>query len=355
MKLINVFMKICFFLNSRIFTSKIVGQMNNRFFFSNSNRYLQISKKNGDNNKDDVLPHFPLLRYTPLRIEDAQSNCSNPFISATKRGILNENWCKKENNNDIVLLHFSQKWNNDFINDKKLISISPGGLKGFYILGVLTYIKENYKLDEFIFSGASAGAWNSLFMCYKKNPKELVLKILNSNLIKAKSVHDMQYSLKYKILELCKDEDFDLKRLFIGVTSLQKYKMVTHIFSNFDNLEDAINCCIASSHIPLVTGGFTNKYHNMYTFDGGFSNYPYLNTMKPTLHVNPSMWKEMKNSNVTQMFLYNRFKRLTSFYQLVSENKQSFNFMKLYDDGYYDAKINKKILDEILIDDYSEI
>ena len=30
----------------------------------------------------------------PFRIEDAQSNRSNPFISAPFRGILNENWCK---------------------------------------------------------------------------------------------------------------------------------------------------------------------------------------------------------------------------------------------------------------------
>ena len=45
-------------------------------------------------------PFFPLRdkyccrNYTPFRIEDAQSNCSNPFISARVAGILNENWCK---------------------------------------------------------------------------------------------------------------------------------------------------------------------------------------------------------------------------------------------------------------------
>jgi hypothetical protein len=34
-----------------------------------------------------------LAYFTPFRIEDAQSNRSNPFISAPKGGILNENWC----------------------------------------------------------------------------------------------------------------------------------------------------------------------------------------------------------------------------------------------------------------------
>ena len=33
--------------------------------------------------------------FTPFRIEDAQSNRSNQFISAPEGGILNENWCKK--------------------------------------------------------------------------------------------------------------------------------------------------------------------------------------------------------------------------------------------------------------------
>lgn len=33
--------------------------------------------------------------YTPFRIEDAQSNGSNPVISAPFRGILNEKWCNK--------------------------------------------------------------------------------------------------------------------------------------------------------------------------------------------------------------------------------------------------------------------
>jgi hypothetical protein len=289
-------------------------------------------------------------------------------------------------NNNENLLHFSQKWTqnwiknkknkiftdsekqlyfntNEFIIDKKLISISPGGLRGFYLLGILSFIKENYKLDDYIFSGASAGAWNSLFMCYTKNPREFIFKILNSNIVKAKNVYEIEYIMKYKLLELCKDSDFDLQRLFIGVTSIKQFQIQTNIFSDFDSLEDAINCCIASSHIPLVTGGFTNRYHNMYTFDGGFSNYPYLNIKKPVLHVSPSMWKELKlekeetdknGQTSIRKNMSERMKRFSSFYQLISENKGNFHFMKLFDDGYNDAKMNKKILDEIFIEDNSE-
>ena len=313
-------MNVFVFFHSRILSSKIVGKAN--------------------------LSHLSSFPSYLKSIQKDNLNLGEQCIINNKN---DQTFCEKDKQ-----LYFES---NDFIRDKKLISISPGGLKGFYLLGVITFIKENYKLDDFIFSGASAGAWNSLFMCYNKDPKELVFKVLNSEAIsKAKSVHDMQYAVKYKLLEVCKKEDFDLQRLFIGVTSLQEFKLTTNIFSDFDHLEDAINCCIASSHIPLVTGGFTNRYHNMYTFDGGFSNYPYLNIKKSVLHVTPSMWKEIKNrGSIRQMFMYNKIKRLVSFYQLVSENRLSYNFMKLYDDGYQDAKQNKQILDEILIDDYSEI
>jgi hypothetical protein len=43
------------------------------------------------------------MTFTPFRIEDAQSNRSNPFISAPKGGILNENWCKKENATGLIV------------------------------------------------------------------------------------------------------------------------------------------------------------------------------------------------------------------------------------------------------------
>ena len=102
--------------------------------------------------------------------------------------------------------------------------------------------------------------------------------MLDDNLNNAISIIDLEYMMKYNILKKYKEDDFDLKKLFIGVTSFEKLKIKTHIFSDFDTLEDALNCCIASSHIPYITGTtFLNKYNNINAFDGGFSKYPYLN------------------------------------------------------------------------------
>jgi hypothetical protein len=147
-------------------------------------------------------------------------------------------------------------------------------------------------------------------------------------------------------------DHFDLGRLFIGVTTLKQLKPVTNIFSDFNSLEDAINCCIASSHIPLITGGFTNRYHNMYTFDGGFSNYPYLNFTENVLHITPGMWKDKKNIQGKQIL--DRFASLNIVVELflMAKNK---NYMKMFDDGYEDAKTNKALLDVIFLKTYDEV
>lgn len=240
---------------------------------------------------------------------------------------------------------------NDYIKDKKLISISPGGFKGFYILGITTFIKENYNLDNFIFSGASAGAWNSLFMTYKHDPSEFVVNMLDDKLNNAISIIDLEYAMKYKILNTYSADDFDLKKLFIGVTSFENMKIKTHIFSDFDSLEDALNCCIASSHIPYITGTtFLNKYQNMNAFDGGFSKYPYLNTIKPSLHITPEMWENDEEENNRRLTLEKllRFNlRISDYTTLFSRSK--YNFTDLFKTGYNDAKINKKFLETQLL------
>ena len=62
--------------------------------------------------------------------------------------------------------------------NKKFITLSPGGLAGFYMLGIVTYIQENYDTSEFEILGASAGAWNSLPMVYKGSIHDIAQDIL---------------------------------------------------------------------------------------------------------------------------------------------------------------------------------
>uniref|UniRef100_A0A6C0EV36 PNPLA domain-containing protein n=1 Tax=viral metagenome TaxID=1070528 RepID=A0A6C0EV36_9ZZZZ len=234
---------------------------------------------------------------------------------------------------------------NNMLLNKKLITISPGGFKGFYLLGILTYIKENYNMDDFIFSGASAGSWNSLFMCYKGDALNLVYNLLDYNIKKAKTITELQYYMKYKLLSTFKEDEFDFQKLFIGVTTFKYFKPVTNIFSDFSDLDDAINCCMASSHIPFITGGITNRYNNMYAFDGGFSSYPYLNMKKTVVHISPSMWENIHHKNNTNLkSCINTLRKYSEFFS-VSKN----NLLELFDNGYQDAKQHKDYLDDIFL------
>jgi hypothetical protein len=246
---------------------------------------------------------------------------------------------------------------NNYIKDNKLISISPGGFKGFYMLGTCAFIREHYNLENYIYSGASAGAWNSLFMTYNGEPIELAYDLLDDKLHNAASMIDLEYMIKYKVLNKYKTDDFNLKKLFIGVTSFENLKIRTHIFSEFETLEDAVNCCVASSHIPYITGNnFLNKYKNMNAFDGGFSKYPYLNVIKPSLHITPSMWKEkeiqlmLNDPNLHAKSYIEKLLKLPSqvydYTTLISNKK--YNYLELYDEGYKDAKKNKDFLDKIM-------
>jgi len=306
-----------------IHSGRLIGktkllELNNYSIFNRQNLIIQIKNIKSQN-----------IKSQNIKSQNIITNKNNMF-------------CEKDTE---LYLH-----NNQFIKDKKLISISPAGIKGFYLFGVLNYIKQNYDLSDYIFSGASAGSWNSLFMCLNKNSDDFVYQILNSELKKSKTINELEYSIKYKILNTYKEEDFDLNRLFIGVTSIKNYQIQTNIFSDFDNLEDAINCCIASSHIPLITGGLSNKYHDIYSFDGGFSIYPYLNVTKSALHVYPNMWSDyhLKRSDNKNDKLKNNIQKFLTYSSFLFMNKNT-NFIELYDNGYADAKTNKNILDTIFI------
>lgn len=228
--------------------------------------------------------------------------------------------------------------NETFLQNKKIISISPGGYKGFYMLGICAFIKDHYNLDDYIFSGASAGAWNALMMTFKYNISTIKPMIIDNDFKNIKSMNDLEKKIKSNILMSYSTDDFDLRRVFVGVTTIQHYRINTTIFSGFQDLEDAIECCIASSHIPYVTGNLINKYNDIYTFDGGFSKYPYLDVRQPVLHITPGIWLPKQTTKIEKLQEYKNY---------FSNNM--FDFEKLFDYGYENARKNKDFLDKIFI------
>lgn len=232
-------------------------------------------------------------------------------------------------------------------NTNKLITISPCGLHGYYLLGISSYIIQNYNLENFVFSGTSAGAWISLILSYKGNHQELIEDILHISSIDPKqNIKILGHHLKLLFLTKYKTDDFNLNKIFISVTEINtEHFFITSklaIHNNFKTLEDAVECCIASSHIPLVTGNLYRKYKNKNTIDGGFSHYPYLNTINSSLHINPFLLKKQptkKEFDLNQLLL---FVELFMFYPI--------DFYSLYNNGYIESKENKQIFDKIFND-----
>ena len=194
------------------------------------------------------------------------------------------------------------KYSDDELINKKMISIAPGGTNGFYTLGVSSYIKQNFNLENYVFSGASAGAWNALFLSFKHDPNDFISTVLTIDYDNAKSILDIEYLIKQTLLDKYTDEDFNLKSIYVGVTTLEKFKFKTSIYTDFENLEDAINACIASSHIPFITGGLITKYKNKISFDGGFSKNPYLDKLTPVIKLSHTMWKNKMLMSLKETF-----------------------------------------------------
>lgn len=212
--------------------------------------------------------------------------------------------------------------------DKKLITISPSGYYGFYTIGICIYIREHYDISNCIFSGISSGAWNCFFMAVKEDKNIQKIKDIITKDYRNKYIPEIVEDLKQQVLIKFTKDDFDMSRIYIGTTvGLGK----THIYNNFETLEDMLECCISSSNVPFVTGTIFDTYKNSSVYDGIFSKNPYLelNTNK-ILEIHHNMWGQ--NSKLDFVL----FKKFT--------------FEKLFENGYNDTeKYGKEVLDKIFL------
>jgi hypothetical protein len=221
------------------------------------------------------------------------------------------------------------QWNGKY---KKLIILTPGGFYGYYMLGVTRYIKLNYNLDDYVFSGSSAGAWCALFLCLKDKKKITMLLFqliqgMQEDMMST-TMYEFLYIMKKKVLELTTESDYYLDRLHIGVLNYENYELKTTIYCNFVSLEDAINCCISSSNIPFLTGEFSHTYQGSMALDGCFAKYPYLNVIEPSIVIYPDIWKTPHKNQIK--------------YSLLSKDK--INLMEFFLDGYNDTIIHHDVV-----------
>lgn len=215
----------------------------------------------------------------------------------------------------------------------RIIYSSPGGLRGFYSVGISKFIKDTYDLSEYTFYGASAGAWNSLYLGLKKEKQEKFLEIISdNNNSQYKNLYDIQNQLRHCILQNYDENDVDIEKLNICVGSIDRTIFRGRIFKNFTSLSDVLDCCIASSHIPFVSSRkLTQKYKSYNCFDGGIYHRIYENgrIITPHIKISPDMWN---NKYIKHYDCINTLDR-----------------KKLIQMGYEDAKLNKDIMDDYFV------
>ena len=97
-------------------------------------------------------------------------------------------------------------------NALKTISITSGGLHGFYMFGICKFIKKNYCMEKTILYGASAGAWNSLYLSLKEDNDNFESYISSMNVSKVKNLYSIENNIKKSILSNYDVNDFYLNK-----------------------------------------------------------------------------------------------------------------------------------------------
>ncbi len=218
-----------------------------------------------------------------------------------------------------------------FCDALKSIVIKPGGVKGYYMMGICKYIRDHYDLTEYNYYGSSAGAWNILYLaCNKEKESLFVQHAQELGQFSYYNLYDLENNMKKRLLNHFTMDDFDVSKIHICVSSKRNFfpffkKNIVH---EFDDLEDLIECCIASSHLPLITNGnFYYRFRNEKCIDGGIFKRPYRKNQNkfPSFILYPEIWKNKKIDTMNRM--------------------GSLDIHRLLYHGYNDAYTHKKELD----------
>ena len=215
------------------------------------------------------------------------------------------------------------------ISKNKLVTFGPGGLTGFYTLGVTSYLKDNYNLTDYSFLGASAGSWNALLLTCKHNNSAVIDDLLSQNMYnKSTSVVNLLSDIKTYVETAYESDDFDLNKFYVSVSVFNFFRFKPRVLYNFTSLQDATQGCFYSSYIPFITGKVSFLYLKRLIFDGGIGKFP-PNHIDSYFDVYPSMWGRQFTSK-------DRF-----VYPIDSNNY----FKNIYQLGYNDSMKNKETLD----------
>jgi predicted acylesterase/phospholipase RssA len=186
------------------------------------------------------------------------------------------------------------------------IVMSGGGLRGYYMCGAAVVLKalvKSHGLKVCRISGASAGAWNSLFIACDLHPLDWAESYYESmrradevsaraqgrdtarnhlppfisvSRFKSQALLDGYRSFHNTMLMKLLPSDAYIKcsgKVFISITTVTVRGLKNKIVSEFTSNEDLIAACMASSTIPFVsTKHLVTRFRGEVVLDGGCTN-----------------------------------------------------------------------------------
>ncbi len=194
--------------------------------------------------------------------------------------------------------------------DTKKVHIHFGGCGGSYsyLLGVGSYLQQNYDLSNVVFSGISGGNIIALLLILEMDIDDAFRHInipflLRLQSYKMKSFYNFIPEFKKELLNIINvDKNNYLKacgRLYVNITRVFPFK--NEIISNFTSNEDLIDCILASSHIPVYSNTLFYTFRNSYYLDGylsaydNFDNHDYFGQNFITLKFNIGTFRVLEN------------------------------------------------------------
>ena len=213
------------------------------------------------------------------------------------------------------------------------IVLGPGGVAGFYSLGISHYLLNHFDLKDKRLVGFSAGSFTLLFMRLSPEKRNAMLQeIFKCN---EKSASNAMRHIMDKVETTTTLEDYDLNGSSIAVSHPGKIGL----YEQFLTIEQLSRCCKSSSFIPFVTHESGIDFYNHKLAMDGFFYYNSFLKQYPErpLVITPFMFGRYSNAAWDKIkFLFGIHPlKTTSIYQ-----------MYLY--GYHDARKNHSFFEKYL-------
>jgi len=213
------------------------------------------------------------------------------------------------------------------------IVVGPGGVCGFYSLGICHYVANHFEIKDKNIVGFSAGAFNTLFMrLVPEKRNKLLQDIFECD--ERNTIHILKRIMD--IVETTTElKDYDLNTTSIAVSHPEGISL----YDTFLTIEQLVRCCKSSSFIPFVTYETgIDFYNHKIALDGYFYYKSFLSQYpERPLVISPFMFGRYSNTILHKVkFIFGMHAlKTTSIYQM-------------YLNGYQDAKKNHSLFDKYL-------